>query len=114
VTYLQQSAGGLVVAVTQARMLFWAGTPGDVFTGASAALQGADIANWASVDSLDFTDMTAAAAHVSYAQGSGTGTLSVSDGSHSDTLVLVGSFTPAWFHVAADGHGGALVTYSQS
>jgi hypothetical protein len=122
VSYVQQTpgsggAGGgtiTTIAVTQPKMLFWASPVGDVFTGASAAMQGANIANWTAADSLDITDLLGAQTRIAYAQATGQGTITVTDGTHTDTVTLLGSYNASWFHVTPDAHGGALVTYSQT
>jgi len=38
------------------------------------------------------------------------GTLTVTDGSHTAHLTLLGSFTPGQFTSASDGHGGTVIT----
>jgi hypothetical protein len=38
------------------------------------------------------------------------GTLTVTDGSHTAHLTMLGSFTPGQFTSASDGHGGTVVT----
>jgi hypothetical protein len=44
------------------------------------------------------------------ADGSG-GTLNVSDGVHTASVVLLGQFDPAGFHLSADNGTGTMVTY---
>ncbi len=121
VSYVQQSGGGgqgggtiTTIAVTEPKMLFWASPVGDIFTGSAANMQGANIANWTTADSLDFVDFLGSKTRVSYVQANGQGTITVTDGTHTDTIGLIGSYTASWFHVTTDVHGGALVTYSQS
>jgi hypothetical protein len=121
VNYVQQSGGGgqgggtiTTIAVNEPKMLFWASPVGDIFTGSAANMQGATIANWTTADSLDFVDYLGSKTRVSYAQANGQGTITVTDGTHTDTIGLVGSYNASWFHVTTDLHGGALVTYSQS
>ena len=113
VTYTQQNAGSgaATIAISQPDMLFWASPVGDAFQGASGLLNGAQISDFTAASSLDFTDLLEANAVVTYTQGNGAGTLMVTDGSHSASLTLIGSFTPNLFHLSTDGHGGALVTY---
>jgi hypothetical protein len=93
-------------------MLFWASPVGDEFQGTAANLNGAQIANWGTADSLDFTDMAGATTTVLYAQATGQGTLTVTEGSHSAAVELIGTYNATWFHVSTDAHGGALITYS--
>jgi hypothetical protein len=119
VNYTQQTRGGgvgggtiVTIGVYQPHMLFWASPVGDIFTGPAADMQGASINNWTTADSLDIVDMAGTKATVAYVQGSGQGTITVTDGTHTDHVTLVGSYNASWFHVTADAHGGALVTYS--
>jgi hypothetical protein len=122
VNYTAQSGGGggggggtiTTISVGQPKMLFWASPVGDIFQGTSANLQGASISNWTTTDSLDLTDYLGSKTSVSYAQANGQGIITVSDGTHHDSITLVGSYTASWFHVGLDHGGGALVTYSQS
>jgi hypothetical protein len=47
----------------------------------------------------------------SLARGSNTsGTLTVSDGTHTTNLTLLGQYATAQFNLTSDGHGGTLVT----
>jgi hypothetical protein len=121
ITYVNQKLGGGVgggtittIAVPEPNMLFWASPVGDIFTGTGADLNGGTISNWTTADSLDFVDFLGNQTTVVYAQATGQGTITVSDGVHTDTVRLMGSYNASWFHVTADAHGGALVTYSQS
>ncbi len=118
VNYTQQSGNGTVgggtivtIGVYQPGMLFWASPVGDVFTGDAAPMQGADISNWTTADSIDILDMLGSKATVTYAQASGLGTITVTDGVRTDHVTLVGSYNASWFHVNVDAHGGALITY---
>lgn len=84
---------------------------GDMFSGASAALSGDTIKNWTAGDTIDLTDMSASAT-LSYAGNASSGTLTVSDGTHTSALLFSGKFTAANFSApVADGHGGALIGY---
>jgi hypothetical protein len=121
VNYTQQTRGGgvgggtiVTIGVYQPHMLFWASPVGDIFTGPAADMQGASINNWTTADSIDIVDMTGTKATVAYVQGSGQGAITVTDGTHTDHVTLVGSYNASWFHVTTDAHGGALVTYSNS
>ena len=42
--------------------------------------------------------------------GGGSGTLTVSDGTHTATINLLGQYTAANFNKQTDGHGGTLIT----
>jgi len=93
-------------------MLFWASPLGDEFQGASTNINGAEIANWTTTDSLDFVDFLGTKTTVAYSQATGQGTITVTCGSQSAAIGLLGTYTASWFHVSSDGHGGALVTYT--
>jgi hypothetical protein len=113
ISYLPQSQGSgvAVIALTQPAMMFWASPVGDEFQGPTWELNGSWIGDWTTADSLDFTDMNGSKASASWAQGSGQGTLTVTDGTKTGHILLNGSFNANWFHAGADGHGGALITY---
>ncbi|WP_428542546.1 beta strand repeat-containing protein [Rhodopila sp.] len=85
------------------------GFGGIVFKDVTASLGGSTFTGFATSDIVDFTDLRAAAAVVSY----GNGALSVSDGVHSATLGLgFGSAPPTGsFHIASDGAGGTSLTW---
>ena len=114
VLYTAQSNGGspTILAVGQPKMLFWASPLGDEFQGASTNINGAEIANWTTTDSLDFVDFLGTKTTVAYSQATGQGTITVTCGSQSAAIGLLGTYTASWFHVSSDGHGGALVTYT--
>jgi hypothetical protein len=116
VNYTQQTQGGpaVTIGVYQPKMLFWASSVGDIFTGQAATVQGADISNWTTADRLDIIDMLGTKTTVAYVQASGQGTITVTDGVHTDSVTLIGSYNASWFQVGTDAHGGALITYSQS
>ena len=74
---------------------------------------GGMVSGFASGDALDLTSIGfTAGANFGFAAGSGGGTLTVSDGTHSAAVSLLGSYAPAGFHLSGDGHGGVLVGYS--
>ena len=120
VTYTQQTSGGggtggggvTIIPVSQPKMLFWASPFGDEFQGASATMNGAVVANWTSADSLDFVDFRGTQTTVLYAQATGQGTITVTDGALSASVTVLGSYNATWFHVSSDSTGGALITYS--
>ena len=90
---------------------------GDTFLDTSALFNHDAIANFgANGDTIDFTDInpTAADFSLNYAQGSGSGTLTVSDGMHSAALTLFGTFIASDFQHASDGGTGTDVTYHLS
>ncbi len=104
-------AAAALLGVGQPAMLFWASPVGDEFQGVSANLAGAHISNWSATDSLDITDMAPGSAGLVSVQTSNLDTLTISDGSHSSSVGLTGSFTNSAFHLSSDGHGGTLLTY---
>jgi len=116
VSYLAQAAsgaGGVAdITVSQPQMLFWASAVGDEFQGATANFNAAQFADFTSASSLDFTDLALGSASLSYTQNGGVGALTVTDGTHSASLSLLGSFTASGFHLSSDGHGGTLITHS--
>jgi fibronectin-binding autotransporter adhesin len=120
VTYTQQSSGGggtgggniTIIEATQPKMLFWASPYGDEFQGASANLNGAVVANWTTTDTLDFVDLLGTKTTVAYAQASGQGTITVTEGNLSASVTLLGSYNATWFHVTSGSGGEALITYS--
>ncbi len=116
VSYTPQKVGTgstvLLVPVSQPGMLFWASPAGDVFEGPSADLAGARIANWSAADSLDITDLAPAHAKLVATQTGGLDTLVLSDGSHTATVSLTGTFSASGFHLASDTHGGTMLTYT--
>jgi len=119
VTYTGQIGPGgtgtlATIGVNQPGMMFWACGAGDIFTGTAANMDGGEIFNFGTTDSLDFTDYLGTKTTVSYAQASGQGVITVTDGTHTDHITVIGSYTASWFHVTPDSHGGALVTYSHS
>ena len=63
-------------------------------------------------DQIDVTDLKTPSTPPSYMTTGGGGTLGLTDGIHVASIRLQGSFTASKFHLAADGHGGTLVTYA--
>jgi len=113
VTIIPANVGGgaASVAASQSGMLFYAGGGGDIFTGTAAQLNNDQIANFGSLDKLDITDM-APGATLHFSQGLGVASLTITEGSVSVLVELTGSFTGSHFSLAADGHGGSLLSYS--
>ncbi len=63
-------------------------------------------------DLLDLTDVTAVTT-LTYAAGTGQGVLTVSDGTHTAKLTMVGTYTKASFVPdGPDGHGGILIGFT--
>jgi hypothetical protein len=83
----------------------------DLFTGASAALNGDTVGNWITGDTIDLTDMSPSA-KLTYTGNTTKGALTISDGTHKCVLNFTGNFTLANFAAPViDGHGGALILY---
>lgn len=62
---------------------------------------------------IDFADIAFGAQttlHFAEAPGNTSGTLTVSDGTHTAAILLLGQYLAANFNMASDGHGGTLVT----
>jgi hypothetical protein len=114
VLYTAQANGSsqAVLAVGQPAMLFWASPVGDEFQGTGANISGAEIANWTTADSLDFVDYLGTQTTVVYSQATGQGTITVTCGSHSAEIGLLGTYNASWFHVSSDLHGAAVITYT--
>ncbi len=118
-TYTAQAPGSgvggesqVTISVAQPQMLFWASVLGDTFEGTSTNLNGASIANWTTADTLDVTDFLPSEVSVLYTQSASSGTLVVTEGTHSTDITLLGYHHASWFGVSADQHGGTLITYS--
>ncbi len=115
IMFTQQTPGlgalPALIGVGQPGMLFWASPAGDVFQGSSANVAGAHISNWSGADSLDITDMAPATASLTAVQTPNLAVLTISDGTHTSSVGLTGSFTTGAFHLSSDGHGGTVLTY---
>ena len=88
------------------------GAAADLVKGSAADLAGGKVMNFAAQDTIDVTDVDPAKLTLGYGGGSGVDTLSLSDGTHSTTLLLYGNFNAAGFHTTSDGGTGTLVTYT--
>jgi hypothetical protein len=87
---------------------------GDIFRDTTSHASGETIVNFAAAkDTLDLTDLNfSAGPTLAYSQGATSGTLSVSDGTHSAAITLFGQFSAAGFHMATDGGAGTSITYT--
>jgi hypothetical protein len=99
------------LSVGQPRMLFWASPVGDVFQGITANIAGAHITNWSATDSIDLSDLLPSTARLTEVQTANLDTLTISDGVHTASIGLTGTFSATGFHLAADGHGGTMLSY---
>jgi autotransporter passenger strand-loop-strand repeat protein len=74
---------------------------------------GAVISGFAKPDQLDLSAIAfGSGTTLSFTEASNnsSGTLTVTDGTHTDNLTLLGQYTAAQFNLASDGNGGTLVT----
>jgi autotransporter passenger strand-loop-strand repeat protein len=60
-------------------------------------------------ETIDLTTVTFASATLGYTGNTLSGTLTVTDGTHTARLAMLGSYVAANFHLADDTHGGTLV-----
>ncbi len=104
------SAAPVVIGVAQPGMLFWASPFGDEFQGTSAHLAGAHFSNWGAAETIDVTDLVSTHASLSFNQGVGEANLTLTDGTHTTSFSLAGTFTAGQFHLASDGHGGTILS----
>jgi hypothetical protein len=81
---------------------------GDIFRDTSADLNGATIINFMANDAIDLTDMAFGTANLTYRPSAST--VTVTSGSHSASISLVGSFSASGFVLTGDGHGGTQIT----
>jgi autotransporter passenger strand-loop-strand repeat protein len=71
------------------------------------------VAGFGKPDRLDFRDIafTSGVTHATWTQNStSSGTLRVTDGTHTATITLLGQYVAGNFHVSSDKHGGTFVT----
>jgi hypothetical protein len=69
------------------------------------------ISGFAGADSLELGDIGfVSASEATFGGGKGAGTLTVTDGSRTAKIKLVGDYSGVSFVAASDGHGGTLVT----
>lgn len=81
----------------------------------SSDLFSGEIAGFGDTDIIDLRDIAfSAGTTLGYTAdpGNGSGTLTLSDGVHSASLVLLGQYSAASFALASDGHGGTMITES--
>jgi autotransporter passenger strand-loop-strand repeat protein len=115
------SASGTTVGAGGLEYVHTGGTLTDVtFGGASARLVldqssafSGTIAGWQDGAELDLGDIafgeTTSLAYAANAENTG-GTLTITDGVHAASLHLLGQYSAADFALAADGHGGSVIT----
>jgi hypothetical protein len=85
---------------------------GDTFLGTAAGFTGDTIKNFGGSDGIDFTDLLFATIKpLAYAGTTSSGKLTVTDGTHSGSVTLSGSYTLGSFTPINDGHGGTLIQF---
>ena len=86
------------------------GATGTLKVDNSASFSGKIAEQLAIADVIDFADIAAgASAKISYSGSNSPGTLSVSDGTHTASVALLGNYSLANFTASSDGHGGTLI-----
>jgi len=68
-------------------------------------------------DQIDLEDIafgTTKKSQVSYTNSGLSGTLNVTDGVHTASIQLLGSYMASEFVAASDGHGGTLITFTSA
>jgi hypothetical protein len=102
-------------AASDAKVTFAAGSTGELlllnssgFAGSITGFTGTGTGTPATSDKLDLRDISFSSTkfNASYANN----VLTVTDGTHTANLDMVGAYTLSNFHFAADGSGGTLVT----
>jgi len=92
-----------------ARAMTFAGSSGTLRLDNSAGFSGT-VAGKAGSDAIDFGDVNFASVHAPTFSGtSSSGTLSVTDGTHSAAITLLGNYLSSTFTTSSDGRGGTLV-----
>jgi hypothetical protein len=101
--------GGASSATTS----FTATATGTLMLDNSAGFTGT-VTGFAANDQIDLADIQASGAVLSFAaNGNGnSGTLTVSDGTHTANITLVGTYDPTGFHLGPDHALGVVITYS--
>lgn len=97
-----------------------AGTSRIGFTSAGGTLQLDDsvhfsgtISGFAVPSVIDLRDIAfGSGTTLAYVDSSGSGTLTVGDGTHTANVLMLGSFTSASFNKQSDGNGGTQITHS--
>ena len=92
---------------------FASGATGALILDASSQFTGtiAGLSSVAPFDAIDLADIAfgATTTVVYLASSTNTGTLTVSDGTHTANIALSGQYSPTSFKIASDGHGGTAV-----
>jgi hypothetical protein len=99
-------------ASSTANVVFGSGAAGTLKLGDAFHFNGT-ISGFTGSDTIDLADLSSATASLSYSENAagGGGTLTISDGSHSLELSLVGAYSADNFSLVADQAKGTLVSY---
>ena len=90
--------------------VYFAGATGTLKIDNSSSFSGTIAGQLAIGDVIDLADISAGAnAKISYSGNESSGTLTVSDGTHTASIALKGNYSLADFTVSSDGHGGTNV-----
>jgi hypothetical protein len=119
-TFQQDLNGDGVITIANGQSMELTGSyAGEIaFGGATGTLKIDHTANFTGTvggqlaigDQIDLADVTAGAgATLHYSGNNSPGTLTVSDGTHTASLALLGNYSLANFTASSDGHGGTIV-----
>jgi Tryptophan-rich Synechocystis species C-terminal domain len=112
------SAGNLIIGAgasveltgAYSGTITFAGSTGTLKIDSSANFSGSIGGQLAIGDVIDLANITSgAAATLGYTGNNAPGTLTVSDGTHTDSIALLGNYTLANFTASSDGNGGTSV-----
>jgi hypothetical protein len=109
----QINGGTLYAASSFTQNVTFSGTSGELELAHSQAYAGTITGfSLTGTTSLDLRDIVydAATTTATYSGTTASGTLTVTDGTHTATIKLIGDYTASAFNVASDGHGGTTVT----
>ena len=72
---------------------------------------GGQISGFGGYDQIDLRDLafSSGTTTLGYSSSTNSGTLTVSDGTHTANLALLGNYTAGSFAMSVDGHGGTLI-----
>ena len=97
------------IASASSAAISFGGTTGTLKLDDSPSFTGT-VAGMSANDTIDFADLNfATIAKPSFAGTSSAGTLTVTDGSHTANIALLGNYLASTFVASSDGHGGTLV-----
>ena len=104
------AGAALELATAYSGTVVFAGPTGTLKIDDSSTFNGKIGGQLAIGDVIDLSDVTAGAkATLRYSGHASAGTLTVSDGTHTDNIALLGHYSLGNFTASSDGHGGTLV-----